>query len=182
MVDEEAAEQRADDGRDPEDCTEVALVLAAFSRRDDVAHNRERDHHEPAGAEPLQGAEADQLRHRLREAAERRSDQEDHDRGLQHTFAAVEVAELPVERPGDGRGEEIGGDHPREVGDSAEVADDRRERRRDDRLIERRQEQHQHQRAEDRANARRGLESGVRHLGDTTNKMKLLRCVTITAR
>ena len=182
MVDEEAAEQRPDHGRDAEDGAEVALVLAAFARRDDVADNRERDHHQSAGAEPLQGAEADQLRHRLREAAERRPDQEDHDRGLQHPFAAVEVAELPVERPGDGRSEEIGSDHPREVGDSAEVADDRRERRRDDRLVERGQEQHQHQRGEDRADARRGLESGVRHFWDTTNKMKLLRYVTITAR
>ena len=38
------------------------------------------------------------------EPAERRADQEDHDRGLEHELAAVEVAELPVERPDDRRG------------------------------------------------------------------------------
>ncbi len=170
MVDEEAAEQRADDGRDAEDRAEVALVLAAFAGRDDVADDRERDHHQAAGAEPLQGAEGDQLRHRLREAAEHRADQEDHDRGLQHALAAVEVAELAVERARDGGGEEIGGHDPGQVRDPAEVADDRRERRRDDRLVERREQQHEHQRDEDRANARLGLRGGVRHLGNTTNK------------
>ena len=34
--------------------------------------------------------------------------------------------------------------------------------------------------AEDGAHAGLRLEDGVRHLGDTTNKMKLLRYVTIT--
>ncbi len=182
MVDEEAAEQRADDGRDAEHRAEVALVLAALARRDDVADDRERHHHQSARAEPLQGAEGDQLRHRLREAAEHRPDQEDHDRGLQDALAAVQVSELAVERARDGGGQEIRGHHPRQVGDPAEVADDRRERRRHDRLVERGQQEHEHQRDEDRADARLRLEGGVRHLGNTTIKMKLLRYATISGR
>ena len=66
VVDEEAAEQRADDRRDPEHRAEVALVLAALARRDDVADDGQRDHDQPAGAEALHGAKADQLPHALR--------------------------------------------------------------------------------------------------------------------
>ena len=151
VVDEEAAEQRPDDRRDAEDAAEVALVLAALARRDDVADDGERRHHQAAGAEALQRAERDQLAHVLREAAEHRADEEDHDRRLQDLLAAVEVAELPVERAGDRRGEQVGGDDPRQVLDPAEVADDRRQRRRDDRLVERGEQQHEHQRDEDQA-------------------------------
>ena len=80
------------------------------------------------------------------DAAERRADQEDHDRRLQHDLAAVEVAELAVERARDGRREQVGGHDPRQVLDPAEIADDRRQRGRDDRLVERREQQHQQQR------------------------------------
>ena len=107
-----------------------------------------------AAADPLHGAERDQLAHVLGEPAEHRADQEDHDRRLQHDPAPVEVAELPVQRPDHGRGEQVRGHDPGEVLDPAELADDRRQRRRDDRLVERRQQQDQHQRAEDQADAR----------------------------
>src|SRR5262249_55176627 len=107
--------------------------------------------------EPLQRPERDQLRHVLADPAERRADEEDHDRRLQDDLAAVEIAELPVHRPRDGRGEEVGGDDPREVLDAAEVADDRRQRRRDDRLVERREEQDEQQRGEDQPHALRWL-------------------------
>ena len=107
VVDEEPAEQRPDDGRDAEHPAEVALIPPPLARRDDVADHRERHDHQAARAEALQGAKRDQLRHRLREAAEHGSDQEDDDRRLQHLLAPVEVAELPVERAGD-RGERAG--------------------------------------------------------------------------
>ena len=97
-------------------------------------------------------------RHVLAEPAERRADQEEHDRDLQDELAAVEVAELAVERAGDRRGQQVRGDDPREVGDPAEVADDRRQRRRDDRLVERGEQQHEHQRQEDQAQARLRLD------------------------
>ena len=163
VVDEEAAEQRPDHGRDAEHRAEPALVAPALSGRDEVADDRERRHHQPAAAEPLHRAERDQLAHVLREAAERRADEEDHDRRLQHELAAVEVAELAVERAGDGRREQVGGHDPREVLDAAELADDRRQRGRDDRLVERREQQDEHERAEDQADALRLLDGGRRH-------------------
>ena len=110
-----------------------------------------------ARAETLQRAERDQLGHVLRDPAERRADQEDDDRDLQRRLAAVEVAELPVERAGDRRREQIRGHDPREVLEPAEIADDRRQRRRDDRLVERREQDDEDQRAEDQADARRRL-------------------------
>src|SRR5580765_8022353 len=62
-------------------------------------------------------------------------------------------AELAVDRADDRRGEQVGGDDPRELGEPAEVADDRRQRGRDDRLVERGEQQHEHQRREDQADS-----------------------------
>jgi hypothetical protein len=91
-----------------------------------------------------QSAEGDQLAHPLRDPAEGGADQEDHDRGLEHELPAVQVAELPVQRRGHRRGQQVGGHDPGQVLDPAEVADDRRQGGRDDRLVERRQQQHEH--------------------------------------
>jgi hypothetical protein len=160
VVHEEAAEQRPQDGRHAEDGAEETLVLAAVARRDDVADHGHRRDDQAAAADALERAEGDQLEHALGEPAERRADEEDHDRRLQDDLASVEVAELPVDGPDDSRREQVGRDDPGEVLDAAEVADDRRQRGRDDRLVERRQQQHQHQGAEDQANARRRLLRG----------------------
>jgi hypothetical protein len=128
--------------------------------RHDVADHGHRGHDQPASADPLERAERDQLAHVLGDPAERRADQEDHDRRLQDDPAPVEVAELSVHRPHDGRREQIRRHDPGEMLDPAEIADDRRQRRRDDRLIERRQQQHEHERPEDQAEAR-GLLYGL---------------------
>ena len=158
VVDEEAAEQWADHGRDAEHGAEVALVLAALARWDHIADHGEGHDDQTARSQALHGPKADQLGHVLAEAAERGADQEDHDRGLEHELAAVEIAELAVERAGDRGAEQIRGDDPREVGDAAEVADDGRQRGRDDRLVERGEQQHEHQREEDQAEARLWLD------------------------
>src|SRR5581483_4316846 len=96
----------------------------------------------------LQRAEADQLAHRLGETGQHRAAEEDHDRRQEDGLAPDHVAELPVERRRDGRGEQVGGHHPGEVVEAAQVADDRWQRGRDDRLVERSQEHPQHQRCE----------------------------------
>ena len=154
VVDEEAAEQRPDHGRDAEDPAEVALVAAAFAGRDDVPDHGDRDHDQAAGAEPLDRAETDQLGHVLAQPAQHRAGEEDHDRRLQHDLSAVEVAQLAVHRTDHRRGEQVRRDDPGELRDSSEVADDRRQRRRDDRLVERGEQQHEQERAEDQAHAR----------------------------
>ena len=146
---EEATEQRSDHARKPEHSPEQPLVAAALARRDDIADRRHRPHHQAAAAEPLDRAERHQLRQALRQAAQRRADQEQDERELQHDLAAEHVAELPVDGHHRRLREQVGGDHPRDVIEPAEVADDRRQRRGDDRLIERRHQHHQHQPGED---------------------------------
>ena len=156
MVDEEAAEQRPDHRRDAEHAAEESLVLAALARRDDVADHGERGDDQAAGAQALQRAAGDQLRHVLGQAAQDRAGEEDQDRALQDRLAPVEVAELSVQGPGDGRAQQIRGDHPGQVVEAAQVSDDRRQRRRHDRLVERSQQQHEHERDEDESNTRLG--------------------------
>jgi hypothetical protein len=109
---EEAADQRAGDARHAEHRAEQPDPLAALARRHDVANRGLRRHHQPAAAEALDRSERDQLGHPLRHAAQRRADQEDHQRGLQHDLAAVEVAELPVERRDRGDRQQIGRHDP----------------------------------------------------------------------
>jgi hypothetical protein len=52
-VDEKAAEQRADHGREAEYRAEVPLVATAVAGRDDVPDDRHRRDHQPAAAETL---------------------------------------------------------------------------------------------------------------------------------
>ncbi len=89
VVDEEPSEQRADHGRDAEHGAEEPLVAAAVTRREDVGDDRHRRHDQPSGAKSLEGAKGDELAHVLGDAAERGTDEEDHDRRLQHDLASV---------------------------------------------------------------------------------------------
>ena len=100
VVHEHAAEQRADHAGQAEDGAEQPDVLAAFARRDDVADDGLRADHQAAGAQPLHGAERDELDHGRAEAGQDRADQEDDDRGLEEDLPAVLVAQLAPERGG----------------------------------------------------------------------------------
>src|SRR6266540_310593 len=115
MVGEEAAEEGSGDACEHEDHLDVALVTAALARRDDVRDDRHRERHQAAGAQPLKRAEGDQLAERLRGARERRTGEEYSDRAEEEGLTAVEVADPAPERGRDGRGQEIGGDDPREL-------------------------------------------------------------------
>lgn len=95
LVDEQSAEQRAEHAGRAEHGAEESLVAAAFAGRDDVAHDRHRQHDQPAAAQALERAEADELGHVLGDATEDRADQEDDDGVLEELLAAVLVAELP---------------------------------------------------------------------------------------
>ena len=70
LVDEEAAEQRSGNRGEGKDSADQAHVAAALPGRDDVGDDRLRTDHQPAGTGALEGAEADQLAHRLAEAGE----------------------------------------------------------------------------------------------------------------
>ena len=65
---EEPADQRSDDRGHAERGQEVALVLGPLPRREHVAHDRQRQRHQAAGAEALEGPEGRQADHRGRKA------------------------------------------------------------------------------------------------------------------
>ncbi len=143
---EEAADQRPRHAGDAEDRAEQPHVAAPLPGGDDIADRGLGADHQAAAPEALDRAEGDQLGHPVGEAAEDRSDQEEDEGGLEDDLAAVEVAELAVERRDDRDRQQVCRDDPGDVLEAAEVPDDRRQRGRDDRLIQRRQQHDQHQR------------------------------------
>ena len=78
--------------------------LPRSARGEEVADDRQRDREDGAGAEALQAAGSDELPHLLREAGERRADQEEADADHDHRSPPELVGELAVDRPADGGG------------------------------------------------------------------------------
>ena len=75
---------------------------------------------------------------------------EEHPQRHEHdALAAVDVAQLAVNRSGDGAGHEVGDHHPRHPLHAAERGGNRRQGRGDDRLVHHRQEHRQHHGGED---------------------------------
>ena len=123
-----------------------ALVLAALPGRYQIADDRHHADHQAARAQSLDGAEADQLPHVLGHAAQHRADQEDHDGGEEGALAAVHVAELAPDRGGGGGGQGVRGDHPGQMLQAAQLADDGRHRGADDHVVEHGQQHGDHER------------------------------------
>jgi hypothetical protein len=157
-VGEEPAQQRAGHAGHAEDGPEGALVLAPLAGGHDVGHDRLGQHHQAAAAQALQRPERDQLAHALGQAAQRRADQENHDRRLEQALAAVLVAELPPQRRRGRRGQQVGGDHPGQMAEAAQIADDGGQRGSDDGLVERGEQDREHQRGVDDQQAAAGLD------------------------
>src|SRR5690606_14538798 len=95
---------------------------------------------ETTAADTLDGAEEDQLRHVLRETAERGADEEDDDRELVDALPAIQVGDLAPERRRGGRRQQVGSDDPRKVLQPAKVAGDPWQGDADDGLVQRREE------------------------------------------
>ena len=150
LAGEEPADDRAEHARGAEHGEEVALVLGALPRRDDVADDGQRQREQPAGAEALDGAVERQLEHRLRESAEHRADDEDRDRGREELLAAVDVGQLAVERRHDRRGDQVGGGGPGLLVEALEVVGDGADGGGHDGLVEGGEEHAHHQADEDR--------------------------------
>ena len=161
MLDENGAEGRTDDRGDAEDTRDVALHPRALGRRVDVAHDGGGDRLDGAGAESLQRAQADEDRHRPGEAAQCGGDEEHARAGEEHPLASVEVGEAAVDRDAHGLSEQVGGEHPAEQGEAAEIADDRGHGRGDDGAFDRRHEDGHHRGGEDEGPSRRCLRGRV---------------------
>ena len=83
--------------------------------------------------------------------AQHRARDEQAERNDDHGAAAIDVAQRAEHRRHRGRGQQIGRDHPGQIGDVLELAADGRQRGRDDGLVERGQEHRQHQAHQDGA-------------------------------
>ena len=122
MLDQEGAERRADDRGDAEHARQQALNLGALGRRVDVADDGVGERLHRAGAHALQRAEGDQPEHVVREAAQRRAQQEDAGAGKEDASGGRRG------RPGGRRsarsppGQQVGGEYPAEEMEVAQSA------------------------------------------------------------
>ena len=123
-VGEPAAQQWSRHAGDAEHRAEISLVATALARGDDVADDTEREGHQPAAADPLDGSEGDQLRQVLTQAAQDRTGEEDQDCGLKDVPPAVEIRDLAPERRRGGGRQQVGGHHPGELVEPTQLADD----------------------------------------------------------
>jgi hypothetical protein len=124
-VDEHSAEGGADHRRDGPDTGHVALDLGPLLDRVDVPDDGHRGRLDRAGAQSLQGAEGDQRRHAPGQTAQDRAGDERPDPDQHHRLAADLVGELAEDRHGHGLGQQIDREQPRELGEAAEIVDDR---------------------------------------------------------
>jgi hypothetical protein len=121
---EHAAEGGPDDGGDRPHAGEVTLGFGALGDGVDVAGDGDRHGHDGAGAEALHGPEGDQGGHAPGEAAEDRAEQEDGDAEQENRFAADDIGQLGVDRHRHGLGEQVDGEQPWELRESADVFHD----------------------------------------------------------
>ncbi len=147
---QEAAHHRPEHARRGEDRHEVAHVARAFLRRHDVGQDGQRQREQPARAEPLERTERGEHVHRRGETAQRRPNDEDHDRDEEERLAAVDVRQLAVKRGGDGRGDQERRGDPGLDAEAVEIVPDAPDGGGDDGLVERGQEHAEQQPGEDR--------------------------------
>ena len=132
------------------------MIAAALARRNGFADQRLRQRHQPAATESLQHARRGQPVDGRRQGAEHGAGHENHERHEHHAPAAERIAEAPVDRSGDGVGDQIGHHHPGHPLDTAEARGDGRQRGGDDGLIRHRHKHRQHDRRKDRPEQRSG--------------------------
>ena len=107
-----AADDRAEHRPDHHRNAEQRHRRAALFHAVDVEQDALRQRHQGGAEQALQQAEADDLRQRLREAAQHRGDHEAGDRGQQDALAAETVGEVARRRRHDGGRDDVGGQHP----------------------------------------------------------------------
>ncbi len=162
-----AADQRAGDRRDAPDAAEDRLRPCALLERVQLADDRHAERDDRAGAQPLDRAEDDELRHRGRRARERGSQDEDGNAGEIQPPASIEIRQPSPDRHRSGRRQQVCGKHPAVVREPAERRDHRRHGGSDDGCLERAEAHAEQQAGGDRlaaALADRHRRQPVRHL------------------
>jgi hypothetical protein len=142
---EHPAQRGADDRRDGPDTGDVALGGGALGDGVDVAGDRDRDGGDRAGAQALDHPEGDEGGHAPGQPAQHAADEEQADPEQDDRFAADRVGELRVDRDRHGLGQQVHREQPRELGEPADVADDRRHGGREDGRVDRDQARGHHQ-------------------------------------
>ena len=124
-VGDHPAEQRAAHQAEPEQDRRDGVAAGGAARAlvgslgRQVAHDDHGHAHQTAAAEPLQGAEDDELGHALRHPAQHRPGDEDGHRGQVDRLDPERIRQLAVQRLDGGAGERVPGQQPRHVGDAA---------------------------------------------------------------
>ena len=149
VVDEEAAKQRAGDGREAEDRSQRAHVLAAVLGRNNVGDDGLREDHQAAAAQPLDGAEDDKTPEIGGQGAAHRCERKQGDGNEEQVPPAQDVTELAIDGHHDGGGQQVGGSDPGLVFHAAELAHDGGHGGGDDGLVKAGQEHPGNERRED---------------------------------
>ena len=147
-----AADKRAGDRRDAPDAAEERLRAGALRQRVELADDRHAQRDDRAGAEALNRPRGDQHDHRGRGARQHRPNEEDDDPS-RYMRRAVEIGEPPPDRHGRRRRQQVGGEHPAVVRESAERGDHGGHRGADDGRFERAEAHAEQQAGGDRAAA-----------------------------
>src|ERR1700730_14678688 len=126
VLHDEGAEYGSDQRRQPPDARQPALQPRPLGRRIDVADDGGGDRLDGAGAQSLQGAKRDQRHHAGGEAAGGRAEQEYARSDKDHAPAAEQVRQPPVDRGGHRLRQKVGGEHPAEQTEAAELRHDGR--------------------------------------------------------
>ena len=160
VVDEKAPDQWTEQRGHPEHGHEEAHVATSLPWRYHIAEDGHRPDHQAPAPQPLQGAERDQLEHRMAQAGECRADQEEDYGALIEDLPPVEVAELAPQWSRDRRCQQVGGDHPGQVRGAMQIAHDGGQRGGHHVLVEGGQEHAQQQRTDDHQHPAVGERAG----------------------
>ena len=150
LLGEEAAQHRPAHRRGRKHRGDITLVAPALAWADDVGDDGLRQRHQRAAAETLEAAREYERGHARRQRRGNGADDEQADGDQHHHAPAVHVGKLAVERHHRRAGDEIGGHHPGQIAEVAEVLADGGQRGGDDGLVERAEEHRQHDADDDR--------------------------------
>ena len=133
---EPSAGDRSERGGQGEAAGDPGLEASALARRHRFADDRHGEGVEPAAGSALQQPAGEEPAEGSGAGGDRAAGGVQAERDQQQPAAAERVAELAVDRRGDGGGDEIGDDHPGDAFHRAERPGDRGQRRGDDGLVD----------------------------------------------
>ncbi len=151
MLGDEAAQHRPRHAGRGEDGGDLRLVARPLAGRDHVRDDGLGQRDEAAAAQALQRPRQHQQQKARGQRRDERGHGKDRDGDEQHDAPPVNVGQLAIERRRHRGRQQIGGDHPRQVGEILKMGADGGQRRGDDGLVQRAQEHRQHDAEDDAA-------------------------------